>query len=243
MGRLGFTSEDMKVREQQMLREARAIGADNAQHLGDWEILARLRHHGAATRLVDFTTDPLVALWFLCNDQSPLDVQGFDDGLFEFTARQQEGVLLAYQRGALGTLASPYLRNYERTLSSRSRRNLLYKIPPIDPRIAAQRGVFAFARKPLSTTVSPASELGLESPEPSWEKNAAERLAKVCDVDKWARAAGRPVEKFPSVIGIVVPAPVKEQLLTVLETAHGFTWSTMFPDFAGMGAAYANMRP
>jgi hypothetical protein len=41
------------------------------------------------------------------------------------------------------------------------------------------------------------------------------------------------------VIEIVVTAEVKVELLRVLETDHGFTWSTMFPDFAGMGAANA----
>ena len=245
MGRMGLTPEGMRSRERQMLREAREIGADNAQHLGDWEILARLRHHGAATRLVDFTTDPLVALWFLCNDQSIVDEESegpFVSGI-NVTARERDGVLLAYQRSDLGALANPYMRNYAATLDGPSRRNLLYKIPPIDPRIAAQRGVFAFARKPLNAAASPASELGLVSPGKSWEKHAAERLAKVCDVEKWARAAGRPVEKFPNLIGIVVTAEVKVELLKVLETAHGFTWSTMFPDFAGMGAAYANLRP
>ena len=76
MGRLGMTAEEIAKQERLMLRQAREVGADNAQHLGDWEILARLRHHGAATRLIDFTTDPLVALWFLCEDNSVLAGSG-----------------------------------------------------------------------------------------------------------------------------------------------------------------------
>src|SRR3954452_2979830 len=42
MGRLGMDADEMTRQERQMLQEAREIGADNAQHLGDWEILARL---------------------------------------------------------------------------------------------------------------------------------------------------------------------------------------------------------
>lgn len=38
------------------------------RRLSDLELLARLQHHGAATRLVDFTANALVALWFAAQD-------------------------------------------------------------------------------------------------------------------------------------------------------------------------------
>lgn len=34
----------------------------------DLELLAHLQHHGAATGLIDFTIQPLVALWFACKE-------------------------------------------------------------------------------------------------------------------------------------------------------------------------------
>src|SRR5689334_15203904 len=54
--RLGFSATDVAVHEQAMLMKARELGVEGAQHLGDWEILARLRHHGATTRLIDCTS-------------------------------------------------------------------------------------------------------------------------------------------------------------------------------------------
>ncbi len=237
MGRLGLTADEMTRQERQMLHEAREIGADNAQHLGDWEILARLRHHGAATRLIDFTTDPLVALWFLCNDQTDVDA-----GESLSSAKQRPGVLLALQRAELGAVPSPYLRNYGETLK-KSAGNLLYRIPPIDPRIAAQRGVFAFGTKPLTAAECAQSELGLPLPGPTWRKDPVERLSRVCDTEKWANRRGQPIKLFPMILGIAIPALVKQKLLDVLETSHGFTWSSMFPDFAGMGQAYAGRTP
>ena len=36
----------------------------------DLELLAELQHNGAATCLIDFTADPLVALWFACQRNS-----------------------------------------------------------------------------------------------------------------------------------------------------------------------------
>ena len=58
-GRAQFTERDL-------LERARHRGFDiiNGQRIGDFELLALLRHHGAATRLVDFTRSATVALWF-----------------------------------------------------------------------------------------------------------------------------------------------------------------------------------
>lgn len=232
MGRLGLTADEMAKQERLMLREAREIGADNAQHLGDWEILARLRHHGGATRLIDFTSDPLVALWFLCNDSS--EVAGC-------TVKEREGVLLAMQRDILGKVNRPYERNYEAALK-RPTANLLYKIPPIDPRIAAQRGLFAFNTTPLTAAQCAESEMGLTVPSLEWRRDHVDRLARVCDTGKWAKRTGRPIEIFPELMGIAVPALVKPVLLTVLATSYGFTQASMLPDFAGMGQAYASRR-
>ena len=39
----------------------------------DLELLAELQHNGAATCLIDFTTNALVALWFACGGNSKRD--------------------------------------------------------------------------------------------------------------------------------------------------------------------------
>lgn len=39
----------------------------------DLELLAQLQHYGAATGLIDFTSNPLVALWFACNESYARD--------------------------------------------------------------------------------------------------------------------------------------------------------------------------
>ena len=50
--------------------------------LNDLELLAYLQHHGAATCLLDFTRNALVALWFACED-APGEFEGFDPEIVE----------------------------------------------------------------------------------------------------------------------------------------------------------------
>ncbi len=40
------------------------------RRLSDLELLAELQHYGAATCLIDFTTNALIALWFACEEKS-----------------------------------------------------------------------------------------------------------------------------------------------------------------------------
>ena len=55
-----------------LIRDARFRGHDrkNERELADLEILAEFQHYGAATCLIDFTYNPLVALWFACKPES-----------------------------------------------------------------------------------------------------------------------------------------------------------------------------
>ena len=55
-----------------MINDARFRGHDRRsdRELADLEILTEFQHYGAATCLIDFTYNPLVALWFACKPES-----------------------------------------------------------------------------------------------------------------------------------------------------------------------------
>ncbi|MCM7730621.1 FRG domain-containing protein [Enterobacter hormaechei] len=65
----------MRNYEKDLLKRARhkGYGYESGRRLADFEVLAKLQHHGAATRLIDFSRNILVALWFACNSEKGED--------------------------------------------------------------------------------------------------------------------------------------------------------------------------
>ena len=57
---------------QALIDKARLLGHDHkdGRYLSDLELLAELQHFGAATCLIDFTRNALIALWFACQQSA-----------------------------------------------------------------------------------------------------------------------------------------------------------------------------
>lgn len=197
---------------------------DNAQHLGDWEILARYRHNGAATRLIDITTDPFVALFMLCDPVAQPDQMNRD------------GLLLAVNRQALKEISQPWENgSYERMVQNSSQAALVYATPPIDPRIAAQRGEFMLGSDPLPESAAPHCELFALSKPKGWTKNSLEKMLGAAQL---TGQRGRPQTRLPNLLGIVIPAEVKRMLVDMLARHFGFTRESIYPDWAGLAAKF-----
>ena len=64
---------DLLEINRELIEKVRRQGYDlkDGQRLSDLEVLARLQHFGAATGLIDFTFNALVALWFACWEIDP----------------------------------------------------------------------------------------------------------------------------------------------------------------------------
>jgi len=80
----------MAAYEHELLSVVRMAGhgLSEGRRLSDLELLARLQHHGAATRLVDFTANALIALWFAAQDPHHANRWGVVFGACLATARE-----------------------------------------------------------------------------------------------------------------------------------------------------------
>lgn len=66
-----LTETNVRKIEKTIIERTRSAGI--ARDLCELELLARLQHHGAATRLLDCTRNAFVALWFACRGQPEQD--------------------------------------------------------------------------------------------------------------------------------------------------------------------------
>ena len=85
--------------ERDILEPARmnGYGTQNGQRLSDLELLAELQHHGAATCLIDFTREFLVAMWFACQIHKDKDDKETDGKVFIVNINNP-GVFLSLER-------------------------------------------------------------------------------------------------------------------------------------------------
>ncbi|ARC28124.1 MULTISPECIES: FRG domain-containing protein [Bacillus cereus group] len=134
-GQRNIKELDILHYEQSLIQQATHKGFryENGRVLSEVELLAKLQHHGAATRLVDFSKNALIALWFCVNSQC-----------------DKTGLLLAIHTDCIGGMESDIAEvtmSYSDFTQDLSDYNhpILMDPPVVSPRISAQHGVFLYS--------------------------------------------------------------------------------------------------
>ncbi|MBU9764292.1 FRG domain-containing protein [Mycobacterium sp. TNTM28] len=135
-----------------LLAGARAVGLypPTVSALGDLQLLAYLQHQGAATPLLDFSTDFLTALAMAC---------------FDATSDEHDGVLLCYRYRPCNASYVPAFTHVTPTVAFGGGGDgnvALFHAPYLTARQRIQRGVFIFSEvvtdNPNATVAVPISD-------------------------------------------------------------------------------------
>ena len=123
----------------QLLNDAGIRGLRRVQdrRYSDLELLSELQHHGAATCLIDFTTNPLVALWFACREK-PV----------------QPGKVIAMATEDVDLFSTVTFSDLEKSVEEFLHGRNLWKWEPsqVINRILTQQSVFVFGRGKIADT-------------------------------------------------------------------------------------------
>ena len=116
---------DSTEAEKRLLDELRERGSMLLdKNLDDWDLLCIVQHHGASTRLLDWSTNPLVGLWMALAERAPIpDIEH----VFVYVFEVEKAWILPDKR---------------RTSPFEMKRTKVLQPPLNNPRVAAQSGWF-----------------------------------------------------------------------------------------------------
>lgn len=230
------SEEQMREAEIASLTAARTWGfgvADNG-HVDDLQLLADLQHFGVPTRLLDFSSNPMTALWFACQP-APETPNARGKRL------SKSGLLLAlnvtkwpkhmtvgdpYHPPSFGSIRGGLSATLEGALAGRG--PFLVEQTNPNPRLRAQEGFFVSSAMPehglaREFTMNPFASLNIDVPHGDSEELERRLTAE--------RGAGNP-SNLP-LVAVIINAGLKQRLLKYLENSYNRTARVLFPDYQG----------
>ena len=195
--------------EQELVNEARLAGhdlGDFGRRLSQFEVLASLQHHGAATRFLDFTLNAYVALWFA----SQVNIFAF--GLVvaivsDFaTSRAPDSYPTTVPAETIGGSVADALQAYPA-------RVLLWRPRVGYDRMLAQQSLLAFS----TGTANPWGSFGFARSDDGPALLSAPEIASI----------GR------DLLGIAIPPSLKGEVRYQGAALFGYSPANLFPDLSG----------
>ena len=228
-----LSEETIRRREMEILDVARNwdIGLSEHGAVSDLHLLAMLQHHGAPTRLIDVTYNPLTALWFACSDEEKKDKPGL---LVVMTVTDAHKHTTS-EHAALtwGTLDVPGSASLISALtnSRATGKPFILDPRPKDARMKAQEGAFIGSYWPTEPPVGPVVGLPYSS------LTAALSFVLQGVTGETLMMTGNSWETF-AFAGILISPDLKRELLPVLDHTFNRSHRTMYPDVPGFVGAF-----
>lgn len=191
-----------------LLKYAREFGFDQqgSSHLPDLALLAKLQHYGAATPLLDVTTNPEIALWMLSSDEHYEKKDGALYGIFVPKDEQRH--------------TTPWDVRDFRTLYNQEPdyRYCWYSAPFVSERLRIQDGSFIYGKYKVSQ--SNTTSLNLEIGDSSFVTDR---------IDGYLKQQSPRRRHNTEMFRIIIPAYIKKPLAKVLEQRFFLTDKTVLP--------------
>jgi hypothetical protein len=223
------TENQLRAYERKIIAEARDWGLDwhvTGGRLTALELLAALQHYGIPTRLLDFTFNPFIALWFAVEKEDDLDGRVFAVDVAEHAVSHENAALEdPWWLAESAAVDQPW-----------ATRSWIWRPPPLEPRIVRQDGCFLMggvpSTQPRRNLRIPSQRL-LQADEIRVCMSVPLVLINYSQAEAAASGAplvGRPPKARAFTLRITADKP---QLRGELDRMLGHRHQTLFPDFPG----------
>ncbi|MFC8190374.1 FRG domain-containing protein [Cellulomonas sp. NPDC057328] len=230
------TEASLRAAERAIVERARqwGLGVGEFGQVDDLQLLADLQHYGIPTRLIDFTSNPMTALWFACQSAPERDL---DDG----RRLARSGVVLAlnvtrFRR--FDTVGVPFGLWDDGTLRLGSEWRIDLALTTNEPfiveqstpnaRLRAQEGFFVAGAVPERSLRHLAHNEPFMGLEIGGGRGNPQELTRRLLADP-ERGAPRPLP----FVAIFIGSTLKKKLLAYLQGSYNRHARALFPDYQG----------
>jgi hypothetical protein len=227
----GLPTEDaLRNFEQGVLIEAREWGLDwhaSGGRLTALELLAALQHYGIPTRMLDFTFNPIIALWFAVEKHDRSDGRVFAIDISTRLIDREPAVA-----------ADPWWwRAPPATTNDWATESWAWRPPPFEARMVRQEGCFVMGGIPSTVPPKNVNRRG------AWGLLRTDEVRACMSIpfrlinyrQAVAAAQGRAFSPgTPKARAFTVRIKHKKQVRDELIRGFGYSHSSLFPDFTGL---------
>jgi hypothetical protein len=236
----GGTGVTLRTIENEIVAEARMWGLQRSavDRLSALELLAALQHQGVPTRLLDFSHNALVGLWFAVEQK--FDANGNPrpdrDGRVFVAQSNVREISPTWERSAdlpwAGTPPADWLSDI-----------YIWTPPAIDPRMTRQQGCFVFGGVPTTTggwNLPGTPARMMRTHEIRQCVSVPIRMNNPRYIDDNVVRGRTP--RYPLAFTLRIPVGAKAEIRRDLEVGLGFTHAMMYPDYPGFAAFGRSIR-